>query len=326
MAYNMGGKYPLAANYLIYTRRAKDSIYVRNVVTEDVAELDESACRFLKGLDGNTDPVILGEKYGIDVEEAMDFFEFNNLLRTDGRKLSCFPMENLTTCYVPAVKRARSIVPKLINFSLLLMWCPVLLLGIHCYMNKGFPLSERYILIGLLFGFMIAFILHEAGHAISCLAYGGYFFEAGLSLSFWGIGAYAMLDYSKIRSMLKKVQISVAGAEMNLLLGGVFLILASFSPMLSGFFQTSALVNIALGVSNLSCVYSFDGCTAMLDLLGLEGGLETAQDVLEAAYYKSEKHKPDTIDVLICVVMWMFQLILPLIICYYLLVIVGIFI
>lgn len=313
MAYNLSGDYPVAANYLIVSRRAKDCFYVQNVVTNETVELDEAAYRFLKGLDGNTDPNVLGARFGVDVEEAMEFFDLYDLLRTGGRKLECYPTINLITCFVPTVKRTKSIIPKLFNLILLLSWCPIILLGLYCYENMSFPINSEFVLLGLIFGIICGLFLHEAAHAMACLAYGGYFFEAGIMAGkAAGAGAYVMIDFRKIKSRLKKTQIMVAGVEMNFLLAGILLVLSSVCPILSGFLYMAAFINITLGAINLAGVNGFDGCSAMLQLLGFEDEMEQIWNVLGDFFNKSKKKKPDTIVVLISITMLVFQLLLPL--------------
>ena len=148
---------------------------------------------------------------------------------------------------------------------------------------------------------------------MACLAYGGYFFEAGIMAGkAAGAGAYVMIDFRKIKSRLKKTQIMVAGVEMNFLLAGILLVLSSVCPILSGFLYMAAFINITLGAINLAGVNGFDGCSAMLQLLGFEDEMEQIWNVLGDFFDKSKKKKPDTIVVLISITMLVFQLLLPL--------------
>lgn len=323
MAYNLNGKYPAMANYLIVSRNKKDIYRVENVLTEDIFEFDAVTYRFLKCLDGNTNPKKIGRRLGVDVDELMDFFDMNLLIRTDGKELLSGTSNKLVTCYVPAKKRTNSIIPKLLNRALVLAWLPIFSCGVERYCYKTFYMNDDYMVIGYLFALLVGLVLHEVAHAVACLAYGGYFFEAGIMPSIFSPGAYVLIDYQKIKSKFKKIQITAAGVEMNMLLAGVFLILSSYFEALSGFFFMAAFTNIILAIMNLSCVNGFDGCTIMFELLGIEGGMDRVRSLLRNVPVKSKEHKPSVAVVATCVVLQVFQILFPIILINNVLIIFG---
>lgn len=323
MAYNLNGKYPAMANYLIISRNKKDIYRVENVLTDELFEFDAVTYHFLKCLDGNTNPKKLGRKLGVDVDELMDFFDINLLIRTDGKELLSSATTKLVTCYVPIKKRTNSRVPQLLNWALVLAWMPVLSFGVDRYLHKGFFMNDDYMFIGYVVALIVGLGLHEVAHALACLAYGGYFFEAGIMPSILSPGAYVLIDYRRIKSKFKKIQITAAGVEMNMLLAGIFLILSSYCEVLSGFFFMAAFTNIILVIINLSCVNGFDGCTIMFELLGIEGGMDRVRSLLRTVSVGSKEYKSNVAVITTCVVLQLFQVLLPILLINNVLIILG---
>lgn len=85
------------------------------------------------------------------------------------------------------------------------------------------------------------------------------------------IGAYVLIDESEIKSNTKRAQINLAGVEMNLLLAGVLMILATFGNFLGPWkvaLLFAALQNVFLVLMNLAFTEGLDGEHALSSLFG----------------------------------------------------------
>lgn len=128
------------------------------------------------------------------------------------------------------------------------------------------------ILLGSIGGIFLGTILHESAHAFSCLSdENGRVFEAGVMLNGMFLGAYVLIDESEIKSNTKRAQINLAGVEMNLLLAGVLMILATFGNFLGPWkvaLLFAALQNVFLVLMNLAFTEGLDGEHALSSLFG----------------------------------------------------------
>lgn len=114
-------------------------------------------------------------------------------------------------------------------------------------------------------------LLHECGHLLAGMACGCQCSELGiLLLGFLPVGAYVAINEDKEVGKRGKVQMYLAGIEMNLLIAGVCLILASFNTDLSFTMLMCAGVNIQLAVINLLPAAGMDGEQALSTLCGVD--------------------------------------------------------
>ena len=129
-------------------------------------------------------------------------------------------------------------------------------------------------------------VLHEAAHAVACLSdRNGRWLEAGIMIR-WRIipGAYVWLDTGEIKSRMKKVQINMAGIEMNLLLAGIMMILLVNTRYGFGVlsqYRTAMLyaviMNIALVLFNISFVEGLDGEHTISEIFGGDSVVDAAK-------------------------------------------------
>ena len=87
MKYNIDGKYPMMANWLLVNKLDDGMYSVKNILTDEMYELDIQTYHFLRNLNGNRNPYKVASKLGVDAEELIDFFDVNLLIRTEGRTL-----------------------------------------------------------------------------------------------------------------------------------------------------------------------------------------------------------------------------------------------
>lgn len=83
-------------------------------------------------------------------------------------------------------------------------------------------------------------------------------------------GFYTLMDDSKVKSRLKKIQILAAGVEGNLLLAGCFLLLSGIFPDLKEVVSVGALVNIVMTFINMLAIDGTDGMKILLLLIGVD--------------------------------------------------------
>ena len=123
--------------------------------------------------------------------------------------------------------------------------------------------------------------LHEVGHIISGLAYGYKIKEAGVLLvAALPVGAYVSAEENKNTTRHQMVQFSLAGIEMNLLVAGICLLVASFYYPLSFTLVCVANVNVQLAIVNSFPVAGLDGHAALSDLCGVEDISNLSKKVL----------------------------------------------
>ena len=174
-------------------------------------------------------------------------------------------------------------ISKILNVLLMVSFLPILIFGIYVYLNVDdfgyydLPLLERIVYahpVLYVWGFNIFSLIcggaiHEVCHGIACRAYGGRVFEYGAMINILP-GFYTLMDDSRIRSRLNKIQILAAGVEGNLLLAGGFLLLAGIFPDLKDVVSVGALVNIIMTFVNMMAIDGTDGMKILLLLIGVD--------------------------------------------------------
>lgn len=273
--YDIKGRYPCKANWVVL-KKHDDMIIARNCAVDEDIELSPRKARYLQMLDGYTNPY---EVNGYSYEECSDYYgELDSeLLVRKGKSLD-LGGSSIYTVFIPKHMRTKSVVPKIYNFLLMMLCVPVFLLGVSTLFNGSIRyISEDFFALGMLVGLVIGGTLHEISHAMSCLAFGGRFIEGGLMLNGILPGAYCMIDdttVGKKNNKLKLVQISMAGAEMNLLLSGLFFWLISLAEKVAfllpwtGMFCMVAVQNLIFVLLNLTFVKGLDGEHVVSLLLG----------------------------------------------------------
>ena len=109
MKYNIDGKYPMMANWLLVNKLGDGMYSVKNLLTDEIYELDSQTYHFLRNLNGDRNPYKVACKLGVDAEKLMDFFDVNFLIRTEGRTLLVSSGTILHTVFIPMKKKTKSI-------------------------------------------------------------------------------------------------------------------------------------------------------------------------------------------------------------------------
>ena len=120
--------------------------------------------------------------------------------------------------------------------------------------------------------------LHEAGHLVAGLAYGYTITDAGILLfGFIPIGAYVANEEKEEVSAAEEIQFALAGVEMNLLIAGVFFLIAILNDLISLTMVLAAKTNLYLASTNLLPVFELDGEYALSAAFGVKSISETAR-------------------------------------------------
>lgn len=324
MKYNIDGKYPMMANWLTFKKIEDDLYKVENGATDRVLILDELEVRFLRALDGNKNPLEIGEVLNIDAEDILAFFEEEFLVR-DGRTIPLDEMI-LRTVYIPRKQTSKSVLPKIYNMLLLLTFIPVFVFGICEFVTKGINWYADY--MGgpaLVFSMILGLVFHEISHAMASLAYGGKFFEAGFILQGVCPGAYAMIDAENVKSRFKRIQIDAAGIEMNCLLAGLFLVLSTRSEAYSLFWLSGAINNLFLAIFNLAFTEGLDGSSMICKILGIRDSSEIkrifAKILLEKNWKRETKNRGAILCT--CIVLMIYKILMPVLLVHNILIIID---
>ncbi len=296
-------KYPKIHNWIVF-RKTKDGEYeAYDYMNEESYILGSRIGYFAKHLDGKTDPFSIIRRLS-DENVAMLLRRLDKLgfLRRS-RFFSASFGELYCTVFTPKSMRRKTTVSAFLNKLLQTLFLPAFIAGSYAFFSKLPKLSGGMVLLNCILGIVGGMILHEIGHMIASLAYGGQVFEAGVMLRIVLPGAYVMMDNSSVKDPLKRAQINAAGIEANLLLSGIlFMIASNFAWNSEGFFF-SALLNAELALTNLILVDGLDGAGVVSDLLGIESLGTEAKSYCQRWFKggQAQKHKaPDVVYSTMC--------------------------
>ena len=270
-------RYPMLSNWLLIQQNGQhNSFEIINELTEETFSTteygDEAYIEFITSLDGKTDYRSIGT-YSPRVATAIinELHSFG-LLR-ESRWLCRSLSFTAYSLIIPKHQSTNSILPRIINTLLCMLFLPVLIYGLVCLPSVINYLDEVSI-AGIICGYVFGIILHEAGHAIATLSFGGRVLEFGLQTTcVFFPGAYTMIKNDDTLSPYKKMQIDAAGIEFNLLIAGISFILAKRNVHIVDFLYCIGSINIVLGLLNLCNISGNDGSNMLSTLLGADGSI-----------------------------------------------------
>lgn len=299
MKININGKYKSLANYVTIRRRKDGVIILNSALVDEEIDITERQARYLKMLNGDRNPMKISGYSSEECSRYYQLFDEMMVLREPGRcQKSGFSV--LYTLFIPQrLKKTKSVLPKILNFLMYTSCIPVFVIGLIKFIDGCTRVEYDHVWFGYICGLFIGMVMHELSHANACLAYGGSWLELGLMWSGLFPGAYVMLDTSKVKKRLRKAQINLAGVEMNLLLAGIFFMLAVsqsiwFSPLgeYTGAFFYAGFQNVFLALLNMTFFQGLDGEHTISNLLGKESIVKEAKDNILAIldFRKSKKY------------------------------------
>lgn len=275
-------KYPRIANWLVWKKNPDGSYQVKDCLSGDTYQLGSHIAHFAKKLNGKRNPfTVCPDSDRQEVRQMLRSLAQNSLLRYNNwmhRELTLF----CYTLWCPKYTRARSQLPAFLDTLRMTLWFPFFLAGILAFW-KNLPIfSDEPFWPGIVLGSCVGAIAHEISHALSCLHWGGDFFEIGATLQYGIPGMYALIDRSAVHNRLHQAAISSAGIEANLMLSGIFVGMAAIpalQPVSTGLFA-AALANFFLAMTNLIPALGIDGMQILSRLLGSGRTYDKAQKIL----------------------------------------------
>ena len=241
--------------------------YLRKNGETERLEVPRALARFLARLDGKTDPHALLPGFSKEQkEELLSMLEEKGYIRTRRWNRS-FLAAQVALWFAPrhipaAVRRAC----KTISLLLAILWLPVLIFGLLQLLHGNWTDGGSDTL-GIVLGLAAGLVLHEAGHAVSCVGLGGRLVCAGLLTQFFVIpGAYVEVDDVRL-SRSERVHMLLSGVEMNFLLAGLAFLAGTI--VWGDCLAMAGMMNATLALLNLGIYYfGMDGARALEELMG----------------------------------------------------------
>lgn len=124
------------------------------------------------------------------------------------------------------------------------------------------------------------FVIHEGAHLVAAIAYGCRAWEIGvLLLGIIPCGAYVATSGAPKRRR-EAVQLYLAGPESNVLLAGVYMLLANIISAYEITFVVAAVSSFALGLANCIPAFGLDGHNALSSAFGVDSLRDIAKKTL----------------------------------------------
>lgn len=260
--------YPMINSWVTFKTNKEGNCCIKDHLLDDEYTVEPEVAHFLRRLDGKTNPYRISSSFSkSEVNQILEMADDMFLVRKSKTVIKTFG-SLYRTLYTVKPNRNRRTYCRALNALLMLLWLPVLLIGIKTFLN-GFDrnLSFDYITLGSIVSLIIGMFLHEIGHGVSTICYGGKVFEMGIKIGLLP-GAYVFSDDTNIKSTMKRIQTLAAGVEMNFMFSGVLLILAVCLPQFAGFCFGGAITNFSIGLLNLLFIEGLDGQKIVCELLG----------------------------------------------------------
>ncbi len=271
------------------------SVHDRVLDTDSIVM--EKHIRFIEKLDGKTNPAKILRGYTKQERDRyLSWLEAEGLIRIEKNIIARFPvsMENNLK-----IQKVAYILNLLLMFSFLIcLMIGLKLIGRQIYDFRIFEYLDMYLgsyyLPGYIVGILLGIVLHELGHAIATIAYGGTVFEFGVMFNVF-LAAYTAINTNEITRKLRKIQIDLAGVEFNFLLTGIALIIMVLAADSSGICAGIVLANLTLGVINILFIDGVDGLHVIEQILGEDDILDSSNKAILKAIRRN-KFKYDEND------------------------------
>ena len=304
-------KYPMAATTLLYRRQADGRICVTEDVTKDSAFMTPRYARFLRSLDGKTDPYSI--RTDLSREEIDAFLETMRGIGfiRQSRVFEKWIGTIIYTLWVPKPTRRMKRVAWVWDRLLRLLWIPVLVAGIYLIPKAIDDMDlTPFWLVGWIAGMLLGIVLHELSHGLTALANGAHFFEAGVLIRFFLPGAYAMIDEDSLKDRTARIRIDAAGVEMNFFLAGLGVLLAVAFRGCADFWFSLAVGNLLLALPNTLFFKGLDGYKILMLLIGKKD--ETLFPIFSRGQTRKNTKKKLTVFSMARLMLLLWQLSVPL--------------
>ena len=282
---------PMLANWIRFKRISEDEYEVVDLLHDKKIKSDAHTVWFIKQLNGKKNQYLIDKsKTKEEVDLLLGRLETKEIIR-DKRFLSKNLFQTLITIWLPHITPNLRLASFFINFMMLVSFLPLILFSAAYFILFVNDISLDYIIAGSIIGILVGLAVHELGHMVACLAYGGRVFEVGVGINFFLPCAYVLMNENHIKTRMRKAQVSAAGIEMNFLLASLCLILATHIEFLSGFLLGAAIQNVFLAFLNLTLIDGFDGMAIMNEVLGTDSAVEKAKRVTKSKLLRKRLKK-----------------------------------
>ena len=262
--------FPMLAAWTTIRRIDSNKTELINEITDEsfITDRGEAYIQFITSLDEKVSPYEIPaaftrkERYAIlnELSEHLMLREDRWLDKSFGRFIY--------SLYLPKKHESNNPLLVILNRLMYLLFLPTLVCG-YLFFQNAYTYLQGISIPGIVCGVLLGVLLHETGHAISSLSYGGKLFEAGICMTYMLFpGAYILSKDSDQLPLQKKIQCFAAGIEMNAILAGVSFFLVPAFPKLGDFFFCMAWANLMLMLLNLIVISGNDGCKILSIIFG----------------------------------------------------------
>lgn len=281
-------RFPMLCNWLS-VRKTEKGYEITNELSDDEVFTtteygDDTYIEFITSLDGKTDYrsiVTYSPRVATAIINELHSFGLLRESRWLCRSLSFIAYSLI----IPKHQSTNSVLPRIINALLWTLFFPILIYGLVCLSNAFYNLNEISV-VGIICGYALGILCHEAGHGIATLSVGGRVLEYGLQISNFCPGAYTLLKNDDNLSLIKRLQVDAAGIQANLLLAGIAFVLTKKYIQNIDFLYCFGSTNLLLGVLNLCNINGNDGSNILSKLLGVDGSIV---DLAKATVFDPER-------------------------------------
>lgn len=156
--------------------------------------------------------------------------------------------------------KTKSMICRAINALLPVVSILILIIGVYLVATTGVNTETQLNWVLYYFLFICSIVLHEGGHLVAGISYGYNISDTGILLfGLIPIGAYVAHREKEEATKSEKIQFALAGIEVNLLIAGVSLIVATQSNSFASTMIGAAILNLILAGTNLLPTSGLDG-------------------------------------------------------------------
>ena len=267
-------------NWLVFSRKNQYEYNVHDCRYDEDYTMEVTIASFVRKLNGHRNPYsINSELTKTEMNIVLAQLSEYGLLR-NRRTMDNTPGGVYYALWF--IKRTPLLISlaRLWNKTLLLLWVPVLIVGILCFARYMSISYSDYMWLGSGFGIVFGMLFHELGHAFAGVSYGARVFEVGVMIDGFLPGAYVLMNTQNVKSRLKRIQIDAAGIESNALLTGMLLIIACAIPSIGAFCIIAAIFNILSVLENFTFSRGLDGASILSEILGIEDLVDGTKKVV----------------------------------------------
>lgn len=262
--------FPMLAGWTRIHRIGPNTTELINELTEEsfIVDKGEEYIKYITSLNEKDSPYEIPAEFTRKERSAILNELSEHIMLREDRWLNRSFGNIMYSVFIPKQHESNKQLFAILNKLIYLLFLPTLVCG-FLYFHNSYTDLEGINIPGIICGIALGVLLHETGHAISTLSYGGKLYEAGLSITHILIpGAYIVSKNNDHLALQKQIQVFSAGIEMNAIIAGISFFLVPTFPQLGDFFFCIAWVNLMQMLINLIVISGNDGCQILAVLFG----------------------------------------------------------